>query len=68
MWAKSKSAIIQFMNNQRVGFKSISAYLSNLSDYIKQFLLPFWEEYGLSLTKFYVNDISIDTSTPEGKK
>nr|WP_303256610.1 SPFH domain-containing protein [uncultured Prevotella sp.] len=66
--SKSKSAIIQFMNNQRVGFKSISAYLSNLSDYIKQFLLPFWEEYGLSLTKFYVNDISIDTSTPEGKK
>ena len=66
--SKSKSAIIQFMNNQRVGYKSVSAHLAALSEYIKSNLLPFWEEYGLTMTKFYVNDISIDTSTPEGKK
>ena len=66
--SKSKSAIIQYMTNQRVGFKSISAHLEALSEYIKTNLLPFWEEYGLTMTKFYVNDISIDTSTPEGKK
>ena len=65
---KSKSAIIKFMTNQRIGFKSISAHLDSLSEYIKSYLQPFWEEYGLSMTKFYVNDISIDTSTPEGKK
>lgn len=66
--SKSKSAIIQFMTNRRVGFKSISAHLDALSEYIKRYLLPFWEEYGLSMTKFYVNDISIDTSTAEGQK
>ena len=66
--SKSKSAIIQFMNNQRVGFKSISAHLDGLSEYIKTYLLPFWKEYGLTMTKFYVNDISIDTSTAEGRK
>lgn len=66
--SKAKSALIQFMTNQRVGFKSVSAHLDALSEYIKSFLLPFWEEYGLIMTKFYVNDISIDTSTPEGKK
>ncbi len=66
--SKSKSAIIQFMTNQHVGFKSVSAHLDALSGYIKTNLLPFWEEYGLTMTKFYVNDISIDTSTPEGKK
>ena len=65
---KSKSAIIQFMTNQRVGFKNVSAHLDALSEYIKSNLLPFWEEYGLTMTKFYVNDISIDTSTAEGKK
>lgn len=65
---KSKSAIIQFMTNQRIGFKSVSAHLDALSEYIKSNLLPFWEEYGLTMTKFYVNDISIDTSTAEGKK
>lgn len=66
--SKSKSAIIQFMTTQRVGFKSISGHLDSLSQYLKTNLLPFWEEYGLTMTKFYVNDISIDTSTPEGKK
>lgn len=66
--SKSKSAIIQFMTNQRVGFKSVSAHLDALSEYIKSNLLPFWEEYGLTMTKFYVTDISIDKSTPEGKK
>ena len=66
--SKSKSAIIQFMTAQRVGFKSISGHLDSLSQYLKTNLLPFWEEYGLTMTKFYVNDISIDTSTPEGKK
>lgn len=65
---KVKSAIVQFMTNQHVGFKLISAHLENLSQYIKQNLLPFWQEYGLSMTKFYVTDITIDTSTPEGRK
>lgn len=66
--SKSKSAIIQFMTIQRVGFKTISAHLDALSEYIKPNLASFWEEYGLTMTKFYVTDISIDTSTPEGKK
>lgn len=66
--SKSKSAIIQFMTSQGVGFKSVSAHLNSLSEYIKSDLLPFWEEYGLKMTKFYVNEISIDTSTAEGRK
>lgn len=66
--SKSKTAIIQFMTNQHIGFKSISAHLDALSEYIKANLLPFWEDYGITMTKFYVNDISIDTSSPEGRK
>ena len=66
--SKSKSAIIQFMNARQVGFKSISAHLDALSEYIKSTLQPFWEEYGLTMTKFYVNDIVIDSSTAEGRK
>lgn len=66
--AKSKSAIVQFMMNQGVGFKSVSAHLDMLSEYIKTALLPFWGEYGLEMTKFYVSDIVIDTSMPEGRK
>lgn len=66
--SKSKSAIIKFMTSQGVGFKSISAHLDALSEYIKSSLLPFWEDYGLTMTKFYVTDITLDTNTPEGKK
>ena len=66
--SKSKSAIIQFMTRQKIGFKSISAHLDDLSKYLKPILGTFWEEYGLTMTKFYVNDISIDTSTAEGRK
>ncbi len=65
---KTKSVIVQFMTNQRIGFKSVSAHLDGLSQHIKQSLLPFWQEYGLTMTKFYITEISIDTSTPEGRK
>jgi len=66
--SKTKSAIIQFMNNQSVGYKRISGYLDSMSEYVKSNLLSFWQEYGLDMTKFYINEISIDTSTPEGSK
>lgn len=66
--SKAKSAIIQFMTNQGVGYKRISAFLDQLSNYIKPQLNSFWEEYGVTQTKFYVTDITIDTSTPEGQK
>lgn len=65
---KAKSAIIQFMTSQRVGFKTISAHLDALSSYIKQALRPFWQEYGMEMTKYYVTDITIDTSTEGGRK
>lgn len=66
--SKAKSAIVQFMNNQQIGLKAVSAHLESLSQYLKQSLLAFWDEYGLTLTKFYVTEISVDTSLPEGKK
>lgn len=66
--SKTKSAIIQFMTQQRIGYKLVSGHLSNLSDYIKANITSFWQEYGLTLTKFYVNNIAIDTSTAEGRK
>ena len=56
--SKAKSAIVQFMNNQQIGLKAVSAHLESLSQYLKQSLLAFWDEYGLTLTKFYVTEIS----------
>lgn len=65
---KTKSTISQYMLKHRVGFKQISAYLDKLSDFLKNSMLPFWENLGFDLTKFYVNSIEIDSSTPDGKR
>ena len=65
---KAKSAIIQFMNNNNIGLKRVSAHIDALSEYIKSNVLPYWSDYGITLTRFYVTEISIDESTPEGRK
>lgn len=65
---KAKSAIMKFMLTNHVGFKQISAYLDSLSNFLSQSVQPFWDTYGLQLTKFYVSSIDIDDSTPDGRK
>lgn len=65
---KTKSTILQFMLKHRIGFKSISAHLADLSDYLKSTMAAFWDGIGLSLTQFYITNIDIDTSTETGRK
>ncbi len=64
---KSKSAIMKFMIQNRVGFKQISAYIDDISAYLLEAIRPFWETYGLELTKYYVSTIELDTSTQDGR-
>ncbi len=68
MEAKTKSAIISFMNSNRVGVMAISGYLDQLSEFIKQPLTEFWENYGFQLTGYYITSVDIDTTTSEGQK
>lgn len=65
---KAKSAIVQFMTANSVGYKQISGYLDQISNVLRQNMAPFWDDLGLELTKFYVSNIDIDTTTPEGRK
>ena len=66
--SKTKSTILQFMINNRVGFKRISAFLDSISENLKSRMLPFWENLGLELTKFYITNIEIDSSPEVGRK
>lgn len=66
--AKVKSAIAQFMQNNRIGFKQLAPHLDNFSTYLKDILSPFWAEIGFDLIRFNVNTIDIDEETPEGRK
>ncbi len=64
--SRAKSAIVRFMSENRIGFKQVSGYLDRLSDYLCSSMNAFWNEMGVQLTKFYVDAIEIDDSTPEG--
>ena len=66
--SKAKSMILQYMLSQKIGFMQVSAYLDILSNSLRQQFVPFWENMGLELTKFYINAIEIDKTTPEGRQ
>lgn len=65
---KAKSAVVQFMMQNGIGFKEISAWLDPLSQSLRQQMNEFWNQLGIELTRFYVSDVDIDDSTPEGRK
>lgn len=65
---KTKSQIAQYVIKHRVGFKYLSAFLDELSEYLKSVLNPFWENLGLDLLQFNITTIDIDKSTEEGRK
>ncbi|MDO4537544.1 MAG: SPFH domain-containing protein, partial [Coriobacteriales bacterium] len=66
--AKTNSAIVSYMNANRVGITQIAGYLEQLGAFIAQPMSEFWDEFGLRLTGFYVTSIDIDKSSPEGRK
>lgn len=65
---KTKSTILQFMLKNKIGFKSVSAHLDELSQYLKGTMLSFWDNLGLDLTQFYITSIDIDTSSETGRR
>ena len=65
---RTKSVIVQFMNSNKIGFKSINAFLDRLSDYLKNTINEFWAGIGFRLNNFYVTNIDIDESTENGRK
>lgn len=65
---KVKSALVQYMTQNHIGYKFVSGYLDQLSAHVTEVMRPFWANLGLELTKFYISNIDIDTTTPEGVK
>lgn len=66
--AKTNSSILSYMNVNRVGINQITAYLEQLSQFLKEPLTTFWEDYGMELTGFYITSVDLDSRTPDGKK
>jgi membrane protease subunit (stomatin/prohibitin family) len=65
---KTKSTLMQFMIRNRIGLKQISAHLDSMSEHLRSIMLPFWENIGFDLTKFYITSIEVDSSNDVGKR
>lgn len=66
--SKTKSTVVKYMTLNRIGLKTISAHLENISNNLKEIMVPFWASYGFALQHFYVTDIEVDGSTEVGRR
>ncbi|MBK7037315.1 MAG: SPFH domain-containing protein [Bacteroidetes bacterium] len=66
--SKTKSTLMQEMIANKIGIKQISAFLDYLSEKLRTLMIPFWENIGFDLTKFYITSIEVDGTTVEGKR
>jgi membrane protease subunit (stomatin/prohibitin family) len=65
--AKTKSTILQFIISNKIGIKTISAFLDGLSENLRLSIATFWEDYGFQLISFYITTIEVDSNTKAGE-
>lgn len=68
MIARTNSSIMAFMNMNHVGINGIAMHLEDLSNFLRQPMAEFWEDYGFNLEGFYITEVNLDTSSEEGRK
>jgi Putative virion core protein (lumpy skin disease virus) len=61
---KAKDTLSSYFVHKQISVVEINAYLDEISEYIKERLKPTLEDYGIELTSFYVNDISVPENDP----
>lgn len=65
--AKVKDAVSTYLVKQNVSVFEINAYLEELSEHLKEKIKPTFDEYGITLINFYVNDINVPEEDPAVK-
>ena len=61
---KVKDALSTYLIHQKVSVLEINAYLEELSQYIKDKVSAAFDEYGIELVNFYINDINVPEDDP----
>ena len=56
---KAKDAISSYLVHKGISILEINAYLDEISSFLKEKISPYFEEYGIKLTSFFVNDINV---------
>lgn len=62
--SKIKDVIASYIARQNVCVLEINAYLSEISDALQEKIAPLFDEYGIALTHFCVNDINVPENDP----
>lgn len=62
--AKIMDVISSYVAHKNVGVLEINAYLDEISAYLQEKLAPFFDEYGIKLTAFCVNNINVPEDDP----
>lgn len=65
---KVKDAISSYLVHKQVSVLEINAYIDELSEHIKERIVPTMDEYGIKLVNFYVNDINVPEDDEAVKK
>ena len=65
---KTKSTLVQFMLQNAIGIKTVSAHLDSISNHLRSALVTFWDEIGFDLTKFYVTNVEVDSTSETGAR
>lgn len=61
---KVKDSISSYLVHNKVSILEINAYLDELSEHLKEKIVPVMAEYGIKLVNFYVNDINVPENDP----
>ncbi len=56
---KAKDSISSYLIKKQISVLEINAYLDELSEHLKEKMSPVFDEYGIKLLNFYVNDINV---------
>ena len=61
---KAKDAISTYILKEKIDVLNINMYLDELSTYLQESIAPVMSEYGIKLSNFFVNEISIPEDNP----
>ncbi len=56
---KAKDAISSYLIHKSISVLEINAYLDEISTFLQEKISPYFSEFGIKLTSFFVNDINV---------
>ena len=65
---KAKDSLSSYLVHKKVSILEINAYLAEMSVHIKERIHPVFDEYGIELVNFFVNDVNTPDDDPAVRK